>query len=210
MAGESIFIVPELLERMGARINDVDAHCATLSREAAIYDIDTRTRLAHFLGQLFHESGYLRHTVENLNYSTEGLLKTFRKYFTPDLARTYARQPERIANRVYALRMGNGDERSCDGWKFRGRGLVQVTGKDNYRALGKWLGVDLLSNPDRVATEYAAHSAVWFWTVNNLNRWADTDDVTLVTKIINGGTNGLADRIALTNRAKVEIEKVYK
>jgi putative chitinase len=162
------------------------------------FEINTPKRQAMFLAQLLHESALLTATIENLNYSELGLVKVFKNYFDRNSAKRYARQPEKIANRVYANRMGNGNEMSGDGWRFRGRGLIQLTGKDNYIACGKGLGVDLLKNPDYLlTTEGSTRSAGWFWKSRNLNRTADAGDILANTKIINGGTNGLEHRTSL-------------
>jgi len=145
----------------------------------------------------------MRFDMENLNYSAKALRSVFDKYFkTKKQAEKYARQPEKIANRVYANRMGNGNEASGDGWKYRGRGLIQLTGKKNYRAFAKWVGDDeIMDDPDLVASVYAVQSAVYYWERNNLNRLADKDDIDAVTKKINGGFNGLAHRRDLLNKA---------
>jgi putative chitinase len=132
--------------------------------------------------------------TENLNYSAEGLLKTFPKYFNAETAAASARKPERIANRVYANRMSNGNEESGDGWKFRGRGCIQLTGRANYTAYDQAVPENVLENPDLVAGALALDSAGWFWKTNGLNKIADAGDVTAVTKRVNGGTHGLADR----------------
>lgn len=159
------------------------------------YGIDTPLRVAHFVSQVGHESSGLKRLEENLNYSTEGLLKTFKKYFDGPTATKYARRPQMIANRVYANRMGNGSEASGDGWTYRGRGPIQITGKDNYTRLSKDTGVDFLTLPDMLKDPYhGAMSAAWFWKTNGLNALADRDDVVAVTKRINGGTIGLEDR----------------
>lgn len=159
------------------------------------YSINTSLRLSHFLAQCASESGNFTIVRENLNYSTSNLLNTFKKYFkTLSEAADYARQPERIANKVYANRMGNGNEQSGDGWKFRGRGYIQLTGHDNYAALSKAIGEDLITTPDIVATKYPLLSAAWFWNKNGLNRIADTDNIEAVTKVVNGGRNGIDDR----------------
>ena len=168
-----------------------------------VFSINTSTRLSHFLGQCAHESGNFKFTTENLNYSTKGLIATFPKYFKqPGLAEAYARNPERIASRVYADRMGNGSEGSNDGWKFRGRGYIQLTGKNNYSAFDKFVNEDIMSNPNLVATKYPLLSAGWFFHKNKLNAISDkglTEPVMLeLTKRINGGTNGLQDRIKYT------------
>ena len=172
------------------------------------HNVNTQLRLAHFLGQLQHESG-LKPIEENLRYSAKRLTEVFGKYFpTLTLANQYAMQPQKIANRVYANRMGNGDESSGDGWRFRGRGFIQLTGRDNYTALTKWaksngINTDYVNNPDLLLREAdALISALWFWTVNDLNKYADKDDVLSITKRINGGTNGLQDRITETTKFK--------
>lgn len=169
----------------------------------ANHQINTPLRLAHFFAQLEHESN-LKPVEENLNYSWQALMKVFRKYFpTEDLARSYHRQPERIANRVYADRMGNSNEASGDGWRFRGRGFIQITGKNNYTQLTEDTGIDYLNNPELLLTEADSMiSALWFWDKNNLNFHADRDDARKVTRIINGGFNGLAHRMQLTEKYK--------
>lgn len=166
------------------------------------FGIVGRLRLAHFFAQCHHESAGFNVKIENLNYSAQGLRLTFPKYFPDNItANIYARNPEKIANKVYANRMGNGDEASGDGWKFRGRGYLQLTGKDNYIAFGKFIQVGILSDPDLVATKYALISAAWFFHVNGINTISDlgiTDAVvTAVTKKVNGGTHGLSERIKL-------------
>ena len=163
------------------------------------FKIDTPLELAHFLAQCGHESGNFKAVSENLNYSADGLKKIFPKYFPGNLNESYARKPEAIASRVYASRMGNGDEASKEGFKFRGRGYIQLTGKANYAEFDKFVEDDILANPDLVATKYPLLSAAWFFSKNKLNEIASkgTDDatVTAVTKRVNGGTIGLADRI---------------
>ena len=163
------------------------------------FEINTPLRLAHFLAQAGHESGGFKALNENLNYGAKGLLGTFKKYFTPDTAALYERKPEKIANLVYANRMGNGDKASGDGYRFRGRGYIQLTGKDNYSAFDKTVDENILENPDLVATKYPLASAAWFFHKNGLQKIADegaTDVVvTKVTKKVNGGTIGLPDRI---------------
>lgn len=163
------------------------------------FNITNHLRLSHFLSQCAHESGNFKALTENLNYSADGLLKIFPKYFKDKAtADVYARKPEKIGSRVYANRMGNGDEASGDGFKFRGRGYIQLTGKDNYKQFGAFIGEDLVANPDLVATKYPLTSAAFFFNKNGL--WAicdkgDTPDVVLaVTKRVNGGTHGLDDR----------------
>lgn len=160
------------------------------------YEINTPIRKAHFLAQISHESGSFKFVKENLNYSANALYGVFRKYFpTLAAAALYARQPEKIANKVYANRMGNGDEASGEGWKYRGRGLIQLTGKDNYSAFSADVGQDFVSNPDLLTQpEWALASACWFWKKRGINKFADEDDIHMVTKKINGGFNGLEDR----------------
>lgn len=166
------------------------------------FDITNPFRMAHFLAQCAHESGNFKHVRENLNYSEQGLLNVFPKYFDKNTAKLYARKPEQIANIVYECRLGNGNRNTGDGWKFRGRGFLQLTGLVNYKAFGDFIGVDLISNPDLVATKYALTSAAWFFEKKGLWKICDqgVDEATIVavTKRVNGGTNGLADRISKT------------
>ena len=163
------------------------------------FEINTPLRLAHFLAQCGHESGGFKVVSENLNYGAAGLQSIFKKYFTPESAKEYQRKPEKIANIVYANRMGNGNQASGEGYKFRGRGFIQLTGKDNYTAFDKTVEDDILATPDLVATKYPLLSAAWFFHKNGLHKIADegaTDAVvTKVTKRVNGGTIGLPDRI---------------
>ena len=177
-----------------------DTVIAQIPDVAAKFGINTPLRLAHFLAQCGHESGGFKLTNENLNYSADGLKKIFPKYFAQaGLAESYARQPEKIASRVYGGRMGNGDEASKEGFKFRGRGYIQLTGKSNYTEFDKFVDDDILGNPDLVATKYPLLSAAWFFHKNGLNaisdKGADDATVTAVTKRVNGGTIGLPDRI---------------
>jgi len=163
------------------------------------FGIDGPLRLSHFLSQCAHESGNFKFVKENLNYSADGLRKIFPKYFpTLEAAEKYARQPEKIANKVYGNRMGNGDEASGDGFKFRGRGYIQLTGKDNYAAFDKFVDDDIMANPDLVATKYPLTSAAFFFHKNNLwdvcDKGHSHDVVVAVTKRVNGGTHGLDDR----------------
>ena len=174
----------------------------TLKAAMAFYKL-TPVRAAHFFAQTAHETGEYKLFSENLNYSAAGLQGTFGKYFPGTLEESYARQPEKIANRVYADRMGNGNEASGDGWKFRGRGALQLTGKANYEAFAKYLGNnEILENPDLVATKYSFESAMFFFERNKL--WAICDQgindaaILALTKRINGGTHGLEDRKAKT------------
>jgi putative chitinase len=163
------------------------------------FQINTPLRLAHFLAQCGHESGGFKATQENLNYSADGLKKIFPKYFPGNIAESYARNPEKIASKVYGGRMGNGGEETKEGYKFRGRGYIQLTGKENYTSFAKSIGEDTVANPDLVATKYALASAGWFFSKNGLNaisdKGADDATVTAVTKRVNGGTIGLPDRI---------------
>jgi putative chitinase len=163
------------------------------------FKIDTPLELAHFLAQCGHESGNFKAVSENLNYSADGLKKIFPKYFPGNLNESYARKPEAIASRVYASRMGNGNEASKEGFRFRGRGYIQLTGKENYASFDKFVEDDILANPDLVATKYPLLSAAWFFSKNKLNeiasKGADDATVTAVTRRVNGGTIGLADRI---------------
>ena len=167
------------------------------------YDINTPLRVAHFLAQTAHESGNYVFVQENLNYRAASLMSVFKKYFpTLELAQQYEKKPEKIANRVYANRMGNGDEASGDGWRYRGRGLIQLTGKDNYTFFAGSLGIPIEEAADYMSTfEGAAQSACFFWEQNNLNRFADANDVRGLTRAINGGFIGLEDRIKHTEHA---------
>jgi putative chitinase len=165
------------------------------------YKITNPLRLAHFMSQIAHESGNFQFTTENLNYSSDSLLKVFPKYFKDKAtADSYARNQEKIGSRVYASRMGNGDESSKEGFKFRGRGYLQLTGKENYKAFSSFIGEDCVANPDLVATKYPMDSAIWFFDKNKLWSICDKGDsvqvVTELTKRVNGGTHGLQDRIA--------------
>ena len=167
------------------------------------YEINTPLRVAHFVAQCAHESGNFVFIKENLSYRAASLMITFKKYFpTADLAQQYEKRPEKIANRVYANRMGNGDEASGDGWKFCGRGLIQLTGKDNYTFFAGSLNITVEEAAEYLATfEGAAQSACFFWEQNNLNRFADANDVKGLTRAINGGYIGLSDREKHTEHA---------
>lgn len=160
------------------------------------YGINTPLRKVHLFAQLQHESG-CEAIQENLNYSAEGLGKTFKKYFpTKELANAYARKPQQIANRVYANRMGNGDEKSGEGYKYKGRGFLQITGKDNYKQLSKDTGIDFVNHPELLLEEVnGLISALWFYKKHDLNSYADKDDVKTISKIINGGAVGLENRV---------------
>jgi len=167
------------------------------------YEINTPLRVAHFVAQCAHESGNFVFIKENLNYKAASLQKIFGKYFpNPELAQQYANRPEQIANRIYANRMGNGPETSGDGFRYCGRGLIQLTGKDNYTFFAGSLNIPVEEASDYLATfEGAAQSACWFWEQNNLNRFADVNDVKGLTRAINGGYIGLDDRISHTEHA---------
>jgi len=177
-----------------------DSVIAMLPDTMTKFELNTPTRLAHFLAQSGHESGGFKALNENLNYGAKGLRGIFGKYFPTDAkALEYERKPEKIANLVYGGRMGNGPEASGEGYKFRGRGYIQLTGKDNYTAFTKAIGDDCIGNPDLVATKYPLASAAWFFHKNGLHKIADegatTEVVTKITKRVNGGTIGLEDRI---------------
>ena len=177
-----------------------DAVIVQIPDTAARFGITTPLRLAHLLAQASHESGHFKAVTENLNYSADGLKKIFPKYFPGNLNESYARNPQKIANRVYSSRMGNGDEASGDGFRYRGRGFLQTTGKSNYADFNKIVEDDVLSNPDLVATKYALASAAFFFQKNKL--WAICDQgstdqiVTLVSKRVNGGFIGLKERLS--------------
>jgi predicted chitinase len=193
-----------LLMELGVASADAEQYIDQIEEVLPKYGItESRARLAHFFAQVLHESGCMRFDTENLNYSSDALRRVFGKYFrTKEEADAYARKPERIANRVYANRMGNRSEASGDGWRYRGRGLIQLTGRNNYKAFAEWIGDDrIMDEPDLVSAEYAVHSAVFFWDRNNLNKLADRDDVIAVTRRVNGGENGLAHRRELLGKA---------
>jgi len=168
------------------------------------FNITNTLRLSHFLSQCSHESGNFKAVSENLNYSEAGLKKIFGKYFPGDSASKYARNPEKIASKVYADRMGNGGESTGDGYRFRGRGYIQLTGKNNYLKFGKFINQDIISNPDLVATKYPLASAAFFFNNNNIWSICDlgysNDIIKMVTKRVNGGYNGLDDRIKYFNK----------
>jgi len=176
-----------------------DAVIAQIPETAAKFNITSNLRLAHFLAQCGHESGGFKAVSENLNYSADGLKKIFPKYFPGNIAESYSRNPEKIASKVYGGRMGNGDESTKEGFKFRGRGYIQLTGKANYTNFAKFIGEDTVANPDLVATKYPLASAGFFFDSNKLwaicDKGADDATVTAVTKRVNGGTIGLVDRI---------------
>ena len=168
------------------------------------YQIDTPKRQAAFIGQCMHESAGFKTLTENLNYSARGLMATWPSRFpSEEVANQYARNPEKIANRVYGGRMGNGPEETGDGWKYRGRGIKQLTGKENYERCGSGLGVDLVGNPDLLLDpKYAALSAGWYWNKHNINQLADRGDIETMTRRINGGLLGLDARRAAIQKAE--------
>jgi putative chitinase len=188
---------PLKLENLKGHIPDTVI--SQIPETAKKFNITTPLRLAHFLAQCGHESAGFKAVQENLNYSTDGLKKIFPKYFPGNLAESYSKNPEKIASKVYGSRMGNGDETTKEGFKFRGRGYIQLTGKDNYTKFGKFIGEDTVSNPDLVATKYPLSSAAFFFDSNKLwaicDKGADDATVTAVTKRVNGGTIGISDRI---------------
>ena len=188
---------PLNIEKLKGHIPDVVL--AQIPDTAKKFNITNNLRLAHFVSQCGHESGGFKAVSENLNYSADGLKKIFGKYFPGNLNESYAKQPEKIASRVYGNRMGNGDEASKEGYKFRGRGYIQLTGKANYTKFTQFIGEDCVENPDLVATKYPLASAAFFFDSNKLwaicDKGADDATVTSVTKIVNGGTLGLSDRI---------------
>ena len=189
-----------------------DTYLPYLNKYMEECHINTPKRAAHFLAQIAHESGELQHTSENLNYSADGLLKTFPKYFTAATAKTYARHQEKIANRVYASRMGNGNEASGDGWKFRGRGLIGYTGRSNYAAYAKWCGYDVVADPDLLSKPLGATRSACHYFEQYCNTLADKEDgksnamLLQITKRINGGTIGYLSRSTYFQRAK----KIFK
>jgi putative chitinase len=188
---------PLSLEKLKGHIPD--SVIAQIPETAIKFNITNNLRLAHFLAQCGHESGGFKVFQENLNYSADGLKKIFPKYFPGNLSESYAKQPEKIASKVYGGRMGNGDESTKEGYKFRGRGFIQLTGKSNYTNFTKFIGEDCVANPDLVSTKYPLASAAFFFNNNNLwsicDKGASDDVVTQVTKRVNGGTIGLPDRI---------------
>jgi len=200
-------ITSEQFAHLFPRAQDPASWVESMANVFPTYEINTPHRIAAFLAQCGHESGGWTVFEENLNYSAQGLCTTFKKYFSSlDVANLYARKPEKIANRVYGSRMGNGPEESGDGYKYRGRGPIQLTGKDNYRAFSKEMFEDwenLFENPDWVTSDrdFALMSAIWFWNKNKLNVQADSGDIKLMTKKINGGYIGLEDRIKHYNEA---------
>jgi putative chitinase len=199
------FFTEDAVRQLIPKVKNFDEWYSNLLNTLPEYDIDTPHRVAAFMAQCGHESGGFTVMQENLNYSAKGLVGTFKKYFPTEAhAKPYERKPEMIANRVYANRMGNGDEASGEGWYFRGRGIVQITGKNNYTKCSQSLFESnvLVENPDLLLeSEYAIHSACWFWSAARLNELADIGDMKTMTKRINGGFIGLEDRINHYNHA---------
>ena len=192
-------ITLELLQKLcpKTKVNVLQLYAEPLHEVAEYYDMYVNMhRAAAFVAQTAHESGGFNFVKENLNYSAKGLMGTFKKYFpTEDLAKQYERKPEKIANRVYANRMNNGDEASGDGYRFCGRGLIQLTGRANYTKFAEDLGISIEETVAYLETPAGAvSSAGWFWDNNNLNSYCDKDDFVTLTKRINGGTIGLEDR----------------
>lgn len=187
----------------GATLDDAQLFLPFLQGTCKAYDITSPHRLSAFLAQAGHESGGLSRLEENLNYSVEALMRVWpSRFLTKEIAQNYARRPEALANFVYANRMGNGDEASGDGWKYRGKGLIQLTGKDNHHLCGVALGEDFITHPERLLLPVnAALSAGWFWDTNRLNTLADRGDIEGITRRINGGDTGLPHRLALYSRA---------
>ena len=192
----------------------IDEYVASFNMWAVYFGIDTPKRVAAYLSQTLHESQLLKRTEENLNYSADGLLKTFPKYFkTREQAEAYARNPQKIANRVYANRMGNGNEASGDGWRYRGRGFIQLTGKSNYQLFmkGDWCEKDVVKEPDLLTKFYYNQLAsMWYWKSRDINKYADCENLEEVTRRVNGGLNHLSDRKLLYRRFAKEfgIKKV--
>jgi putative chitinase len=188
-------ITKEQLSQLIPKNPYIDQWYEALSVLLPDYEINTPNRIAAFIAQCAHESASFTALHENLNYRSETLSKVWPKKFPASIAEQYAHKPESIANRAYASRMGNGDEASGDGWRYCGRGLIQLTGKDNYTAFADSIGITPEEVSDYVQTfEGAAQSACWFWESNNLNQYADSGDIETMTKRINGGTLGLEDR----------------
>lgn len=198
--------VKTLTASVGCDIAVAEKWAVPLTRAMARFDISSPARQAAFLAQVAHESQRLSRVEENLNYRADRLQQMFPRYFDQKLAADYARQPQRIASRIYAGRHGNGFEAGGDGWRYRGRGLIQITFRANYRECGLALGVDLEAEPDRLLEpDLAALSAGWFWQKNDLNSLADAGDFRRITVRINGALNGQEDRLALYAMAKAAL-----
>lgn len=208
-------LIAAIPECKSSKLNLVEL-CKELTRvfelkKVAATDLSNQKRRAAFIAQCAHESGYFKTFTENLNYSAEALMKVFpSRFLNIQIAESVARQPEKIANQVYANRMGNGAPDTGDGWKYRGRGLIQLTGKNNYAGFTKDMGIDVVKDPDYLTTVAGAvDSAYWFWTKNpKISICADNDDIAGMTKIINGGHHGLQNRIDLYNKVLIALNKV--
>lgn len=195
---DQLGIIMPLARRSGRAAKYID----NINKYMQAFEINTPLRAAHFLAQIAHESGELAYTEENLNYRASALLSVFPKYFNSSTAPLYAGKPQKIANRVYANRLGNGSEASGDGWKYRGRGFIQLTGKSNYEKYKAFCGYDVVKNPDLLSGQPGCiRSACWFWHTHKLNASADHNDLKAITKAINGGTNGLSSRQTYLTRA---------
>lgn len=199
---QKLFTV-EQLNQMVTGNSQISDWYEPLMEQLPKYDINTPNRIAGFIAQCGHESASFRTLRENLNYRWESLRKVFPKYFpTDEIAKQYERQPQKIANRVYANRMGNGGEFSGDGWKFAGKGLIQLTGRNNYTLFARSINMNVEQVSDYLLTyEGAVASACWFWKTNNINRFCDENDIVTMTRRINGGTHGLDDRKQRYERA---------
>jgi putative chitinase len=195
----------------GSRLSNIELYFHHLMNSMKEFAIFPSRCEAAFLAQCAHESGLFSAVRENLNYSSHGLLRTFPRYFTLGESEDYARQPQRIANRVYANRMGNGPETSGDGWAFRGRGLIQLTGRNNYTAASRGLGRDLIADPTYLETpEGAARSAAWFWTENRLNVPASRGDIDEVSRLVNAGPRGLLRNVHGLAERRAHYERILR
>ncbi len=196
-------ITQELLTGLGVPEARASKYLPLFEAALPEHGIDKDLRLAHFLAQILHESASLKFVEENLKYSAEGLRKVFSKYYHTDAdAAADAYHPERIANRVYANRIGNGAPETGDGYRYRGRGFIQLTGKANYQEFATWVGDDVVAKPDLVSEKYPVHSALHYWSKKKINTAADADDVVEVTRLVNGGKHGLKERTELLAKAK--------
>jgi putative chitinase len=185
-----------------AKLSDIEKYLSPMHKAMAGFEISSRLRVCAFVSQILHESQYLSKMRENMNYRAERLLVVFPKYFTKESAALYGGNPQKIASRVYASRMGNGDESSMDGWKYRGGGAMHLTGKDMYERFSKFCSLDLVSKPEMISDpDLAMLSAAWVWNQKGLNSLADKGDIKGITRLINGGYNGLSERMELYNKA---------
>lgn len=211
-ADSSIQIPNEILaSSFGCSIEIASKHSPFIRGAMKAFDITNKNRIAMFIAQTGHETAGLKFFQENLNYSKEGLLRTWPKRFTEESATLYQRKPEMIANLVYANRMGNKDEKSGDGWKYKGTGAIQLTGYDNYKALSDYFNIDFVANPNLLLEPVNSWLAAgWFWNKNKLNQHADKQDVETCTRIINGGFHGLEDRRARFLRALKMLDGIIK